>query len=93
MTSQYSFSATSPKFFNQSEQALRHYSTFLNDISTKFKRQLTTYHIRVFLDISHAGFSAVDRDFGFQLQDAPTVVDSHDYLLMSLIEVVDFQLI
>ena len=62
-----------------------------NDISTKFKkRQLSTYHIRVFLDISHAGFSAVDRDFGFQLQDAPAVVDSHDYLLMSLIEVVDF---
>ena len=60
-------------------------------ISINKKRELSTYHIRVFLDISHAGFSAVDRDFGFQLQDAPAVVDSHDYLLMSLVEVVDFE--
>lgn len=40
----------------------------------------TEHYVSVFLDVCHASFSAVDWNFGFQLQNASTVVDSNYYL-------------
>lgn len=49
---------------------------------------LWTYYVSVSLDVCHASFSTVDRNFGFQLQNASTVVDSNYYLFIKIISTI-----